>query len=687
MVRNVLLACALLSAPLVRAAETNGWSVAAANADWMAATCEKDVLPGSALDFTALRLQDAPAGKYGFVRVKGDHFVFEKRPDVPCRFYGANLCFDANYPDHATADRLAARFAAMGYNAIRIHHYDGALVRVADGRMELDPEMADRLDYFAAKLIEKGIYLTTDLYVSRKIPWRTFGIDRDGKCPFKAMVHFHEGAYANWCEFARLFLTHVNPYTKRAWGCEPALTSIVLVNEGLLYSSWPTIAKEPWFAAAYRAWSGGQEPPPDFKALGEKKSAVYARFLADTEARTVARMKKFLREDLGCPMPVSNQNCGPHLPAMQQTREDVYDYVDDHTYVDHPKFVGPKKWTPPVKLSNGGSNQLAGSCCALTDLAFTRLVDKPFVASEWNWSYPGTFRAQGALMMGAMAALQDWDGLYRFAYAHKAAEFEEKPMRMEFFNIATDPVMLAGERAAILLFLRRDLAPHAKSVARMLDDAALRPTGTNSPALKPGWQDLIWKVRAGSCVPGHCPPDAVAIPYAAKKGDVCRLAKLDKSAPCAVTQMAERGALSVVTPLTCAGYAEEGRVDAGALAFAVRRAPAAVSAHSLDGAPIGASRHLLVTHVTDAVNAGGEFSDATRSRMEKWGKGNVLVRVGEADVELAVPKGGACRVWALNASGKRLGGVPCVRKDGRLAFAANVRQGDAPCFYYEITAD
>ena len=43
------------------------------------------------------------------------------------RFYGVNLCFSAHYITHEQADRLAERLARLGYNAVRLHHYEGEL--------------------------------------------------------------------------------------------------------------------------------------------------------------------------------------------------------------------------------------------------------------------------------------------------------------------------------------------------------------------------------------------------------------------------------------------------------------------------------------------------------------------------------------------------------------------------------
>lgn len=79
---------------------------------WVRLDYRKDVEPGSALDFSAMGFQDVPAGKYGWLRAVGNHFEFEDLPGVPQRFHGVNLCFSANFPDHATADRRIAQVPA-----------------------------------------------------------------------------------------------------------------------------------------------------------------------------------------------------------------------------------------------------------------------------------------------------------------------------------------------------------------------------------------------------------------------------------------------------------------------------------------------------------------------------------------------------------------------------------------------
>ena len=117
---------------------------------------EKD----SALDFSFLN--HVPAGKFGRVVAEGDHFEFAERPGEPVRFYGVNLCWSAHELTHAQSDLLAVRLARLGFNSVRIHHYDMMLTERAQNRLEFDAERLDRLDYLIARLKEAGIYVTID---------------------------------------------------------------------------------------------------------------------------------------------------------------------------------------------------------------------------------------------------------------------------------------------------------------------------------------------------------------------------------------------------------------------------------------------------------------------------------------------------------------------------------------------
>ena len=590
--------------------------------DWTPLAFVKDIEKGSALDFSAMGLQDAPAGKYGWLRNVGGHFEFVGRPGVRQRFYGVNLCFDANFSDCALADALVTRLVRCGYNAVRIHHYESGrgVIKGSADRLSVNDEWTKRLDYLLFRALKNGIYVTTDLFTIRPVRWRDVGIDRNGDVPmqvYKNLVCVHAPAFENWKTFARNMLMHVNPYTGRRYADEPGLPLISLINEGTLMWCWEEIRHEASMKAAWKKWLAGRraKEPGFAKGVSEDSAKVPGRenpalvaFMADMEADFARRAREFLRS-LGVKALLTNQNCGPHHPPMNATLETWYDYVDDHFYVDHPQYVG-QRGRLPARISGG--NTVAVARKRLAAMLDSRLPSKPFCITEWNFCAPGASRGMGGLMTGATAGGQDWDGVWRFSYAHAIDNLRDGSARPSFFDIGFDPVGQASDRACICLFLRGDMRP------------------------------------------GESP---------------LRSAK---------------GGILVDTQQTAGGFAQAGELVAGPLAFDVGGVPATVWVSSLDGQPIARSGRLLLTHITDVQGDGSEYSDMSRTMLLKWGAYPPIMRNGTANIALAIDRPEACNVWGLDMSGKRLERIPAAARNGKLSFAASVKGLNGARMYYEI---
>ena len=407
--------------------------VLTAGKGWLPFSVKPGIVPGSALDFSSFSGIEAPAGRYGRVVTRDGHFAFAEAPDRTCRFYGVNLCFSANF--HQTreeAERFAKLLVRLGYNTVRLHHHDGMLVQGSADGTTLNPDRLRELDALVAAFYANGIYVTTDLFVSRGVPYREVGIDRDGKVEmmaFKDLVRTNALAEANLKRFAKSWLTHVNEYTGRRWADEPGLAWISLVNENC---------------------------PDNQRSMND---AERARMVA-AENAFFARMKTFVREELGSSVLLTDLNGWSCNPLWAPCRE-AFDYVDMHFYVDHPRFI-ESPWRLPSECGNSNplrSSQIPGVSAA----GRCKLAGKPFTITEWNFSGPGRFRGVGGIATGAIAAMEDWDGLWRFAWSHDIEGVrhpERKPM--DYFNLAGDPLLLASERATMCLFLRRDLTPGDK---------------------------------------------------------------------------------------------------------------------------------------------------------------------------------------------------------------------------------
>lgn len=679
-------------------------TVIRAGTDWIPLKASPTVAAGSALDFSAFRETGKPAGRYGKVVRKGAHFEFEKRPGRPVRFYGVNLCFDANYPEYAEARELAANLARIGYNSVRIHHHDGALVKNDPNSTALDPVQLKRLDGLIAACADEGLYITTDLFVSRPVSWRAMGIDRDGvpvKDVYKVMVPIHPGARRNFLDYSRKFLTHVNEYTGRRYADEPALCLLALVNEGN-EMNWGGKILQPleiyqtewkkWLAAKKSADPSYADVPDSIpeNAWGwGRHTPAFTQFLCEVERNFANDMRKFLREEIKTSVPLTNLSSWWNPVALQRVRAETLDVVDDHFYIDHPSFL-EVGWRLPSKCKN--VNPIKGEAMGMVDSVFRRLLDRPFTITEYNYSGPGRFRGVGGIATGAVGALQDWDGLWRFAWAHGMDSIRKPGSRpMGYFNMADDPLSLAAERASICLYLRRDLPVLGSTTAVRLTRDELSRIDEKQTMTKAAWKWLAWYRKTGTEVvdaAGEAGTLAFS-DFAAKSKDVEGRVfsggkRPDTAGDGHVAIRPDDGTFVLKTPRTCGGFAEKDVVTAGPFS-AVIDSPATVWASSLDGKDIGASGHILVTHLTDLQNSDIRYRDPDCTVLESWGRLPYLMRKGRAEVSLGV-RGGKWTVRRLDSTGRPLAVVPSKFSGGRLSFVARTDIDPANATYlYELT--
>jgi len=699
-----------------------------ADDNWVPLKADLDIVPGSALDLSSMAFTDGPCGGKGRIIVTSDgHFACADQPDKPKRFYGVNLCFGASYLSKDEVDRLLDRLVRLGYNAVRIHHYEALLTGWRPG-FDWDKEKVDQLDYLMAGCAKRGIWMTTDLFVSRPVSFQQIGMPGDDKVPmndYKILVPVHEPAYQDWATFARKFLDRVNPYTGKRVADDPALAWISLINEGPVSNEWNAARKMPEWTIAWNRWLaaryatrddlaaaigglGANEDPkqntvalPQYLNTTTPRGSVGEVFVAATEKSTYERMRDFLRNEIKCPALLTNMNdSGPDVVPLEGTRFD-YDYVDEHFYVDHPRFL-QKPWNLPSFCSN--ADPVAAGAPGSSAIATIRLYNKPFTVTEFNYAGPSRFRGLGGILTGTMAALQDWDALWRFDYgADEQHLFAAGPLG--YFDLVGDPLNQAADRLAVLLFLRGDVAvaPHRAELIvthKMLEDP--KP-GQSLSSL----QDAVWNMRVGGRVGSEPPtaspeiPDHGTQPPTGTDGathSVADAASVDKSNTLPISRQlqSETGeitidpadsVLTVDTPKSAGGYAEAGKTiespKAGVRVDGVTTG-ATVFVNSLDDAPIKNSKRLLVTHLTDLQNTGAHFGEGAHQTLLAWGGLPHLVRNGSATVHVTLADPASYSVWALSTGGKRLDMVETKVDAGQLVFTANVRGPDGARMLYEI---
>ncbi len=626
-----------------------------AGSDWAAIDNPLDVAGGSALDWSPRSTQTA--GSKGWLEVQNGRFVFADDP-TPQRFYGANLCFSACYLSRKEADVLAQRLQRMGYNSVRLHHYDvelsGGWTTSGSSSTNLTPERLDQLHYLIAVLKKRGIYTAVDLFTIRQTRNNEIlpGVLETDE--YKALQLVHEGARNNWLAFATNLLDSVNPYTGLRLKDDPALAWICLVNEnnqGSAARNLPqrtqTLFDQAWQAAGNTGrWTYATDQG--------------ARFGAELHAQAYAWMKSRLRS-LGVKALLTDVNGWWDQKALAGHRSTL-DFVDNHWYWDHPTFLA-SSWGVPSRGGSGGGMAVKANGGGLQNLALTRVAGLPFMVSEFNFTAPNRFRGEGGLFMGAVAARQDWDSVFRFAWAHDSSTLFN-PAPFDYFNAQSDPALLASERAIISLFLRRDLAPADDEGTLWIESNG---SGAASGYDAPMKSQLFGRRLYSSISTGG-------------NGD---LGAPSGSQPVTLDQT--KGILTVNSPRTLGFLAPVGaQVSAGGLSGMISGHRGALWVSSLDGKSVSESRRMLVTFITDIQNTNIRYSGPDRDVLEDWGTVPHLVRVGSASVTLIVNKPEEIKVYRLDMAGNRGSEVSVVRTETAVSFNVTNSGAEGATLYHEI---
>jgi len=698
-----------------------------ADSNWVPLKDELDIVPGSALDLSGLGFTDGPCGSKGRVIVTPDgHFAFEKEPSIPRRFYGVNFGFNSQYLSKERARALLDRVARLGYNAIRVHHYDCMLTHWQPG-FNWDMNRLDQLDYFMAEASKRGLWITTDLFVTRIVSGKQLGLNDSAVSyeKFKALIPVYEPAFRDWAKFARMFLDRVNPYTGLRVADDPAVAWISLVNEDSAssYSGiWDAILTIPEWKASWNAWllarypersklasalgdlAANEDPAANSVALPQviwadsNRARAAQVFAAEIERAAYARMRDFLRNEIKCPALLTGMNdSGSSCLPLQAVRGGL-DYVDEHFYVDHPVFLG-KGWSLPSRSPNANPIRRGGAGAFRSECA--KLYGKPFTVSEYSYAAPSPFRGIGGVLTASLGSLHDWDAFWRFTYSSSLepdAKDEFEPSPAVYFDLSRDPLSQASDRLALLLFLRRDLkpAPHQLGLllpSKQLQDPTIRASFAGFASL--GWSAGVCGVLADDGA--SLPSNVIAVPYgqgASRAAVLSALANAKIEIP-KQSFRSETGELSldpansvfrIDAPRSGGGYAPAGgSLDAPSSGVRVSEltAGATVFVNSLDLSPIRSAKRILITHLTDLQNSNCLFAESSRQTLLEWGSMPHLVRDGSASVRIALDEPGAYSVWALSPGGRRVERIPCQVQGTHLVFTASVRGQDGARMLYE----
>jgi len=619
-------------------------------------------------------LLEAPAGRDGFIRVQNGHLV--KPSGGRARFWGVNLTEwtrgSTAIPTKEEAPRWAATLARHGVNFVRLHFLDlptprGLIDDRTNDSQHFDADQLDREDYFIAELLKRGIYVDWNLAVGRRF--------KDGDRVLSTKVGkgpllFDRRLIELQKDYARQILTHVNPYTQRAYVDEPGVAVVEIVNEDAIYLGWS--ADSPYDQALtdlYNDWLrrnlpaaelsrlrtvagvSGPGPIPRLKGPAVRTAPaeqyqVECRFFRDLQAGYFQEMSGYLKKTLGVKVPVlatadhSHSSSGYYLVADTS----LLDVVDGHTYWQHP---GDRNYRHAPMVNDPLNSTVA-------ELSRTAVAGQPYTVSEVNNPFPNQFGSEGIPILAAYAGLQDWDAVVWYTFEPKKDK-DWAPYVGDPFDLSLDPVKMPQLAAGALMFLRGDIQPAKVTVERSYSRAQVldsrRTPGLERPYFTPGVPASVALLHGSRVASFDGEPTApFAVPDTGTfTSDTGQLVWSGYARQAGVVTMDSPRSQGLV------GFVAQNEVAVTNLAARVRNEFCAIVLNSLDGEPIAGAGRLLLTTGTRVENTGMKW-DAARARVLEQGHSPTLIEPLTGTIILRnLTKAKRILAQPLDGSGHRLG--------------------------------
>jgi len=655
---------------------------------------------------------DAPAGKHGFLRMDGEHFVFED--GTPVKLWGVNIANKRAACEREHAERWAAFLAKYGVNAVRFHkftwHGEGGLGSAEDST-QLIPGLWDKMDYFVEQLRRRGIYQgwshiyghrlrpgdrdrveAYDEIMNANVPWDHLRGSTIG------LVNFAPDLQELSIELTVNMLNHENPYTGLRCADDAGLAYIELQNEDdifwghteTLLGRCPTYAKmlngmfSDWLREKYgsdgvlrEAWGGDAlERGEDLEERSVRAHASHewinqrlaaaenetearraldnARFLYETQLAFYRRFVDAIRETgYGGAIVGSCWQAGSGIPHYYNLHADCEaGFIDRHNY-----FGGGAREAGPVNTSAMVDRPGSG----LLSTGMQQVLGRPFGISEWMSLVPNPWVAEAPPVIAVYGlGLQGWDA--SFAYANNDAGFSPTVLSPSHGPYTSENPMHMGTYPALARMVYRG----------DVDEGALVSVRkVHVPSLAEGELGFAEKVEQAGDVKsfgGEVPPEALAAgkvaveftdePEVTEPPDLSGLRDEDAAQVVSNTgqlrwRCADRGCFTVDTPGTQAvvGFAGGERIELGDVVLEPDTEFACIFVTSLDKEkPIAEADALLITAVARGRNTGMEYSDDLSELLSAGEPPVVLERV-RATVTLKGRQGVTVR--ALDHVGRR----------------------------------
>lgn len=608
-------------------------------------------------------------------------------------------------PRKQELEQIVLELKSRGYNLVRLHFLDSALMKDAKGDFDFNGEQADRIYYLLHLLNQHNIQYIIDAATSWNGAYYIKGNRSAKKYDLRLDVHFSPSAQDHWKKMVDLMLASKNPYTGRPTLMESNLIAITTVNEmGLGFNTRRNKTYPLKVQYKFQDWlkSKGYKKVASLKRSEvSEASSLMNEFLVETEKKTFAWMEQYLRE-LGYKGKITAYNNGKSVQAMG-ARQDL-ELISVHAYHDHPsKFVRRGS-----QISNNSSVALAFPY--IQYMSLVRELGKPFIVDEYNQPFWNEWRREAGIAMPAYAAFQGWQAICRYANPIVLKYRQQAPKRQRAiypFSVGMDPVARAGEALSALLFRRGDVAQGERVLGVLFKDSDFTSSDALNKKVSPAFTKLSlltsigvvynqvdrfspetiipfvqegWKNPRGKQWSGNLREIRKSnIVYASNSNEIISSTK-------ELFLNTKEKKFKVVTPQTEAiVYDRLASVEPlKQMSVLEASGKAALSISSLDTNDLSTSSRMLIIFATDARNSRSQLnSDGTR--LLKLGRLPVQIKSQSVSFSLETKNSSDMKLYALNLRGERVQRLQVQEKGGALLININLLTlKNGPTTFFEL---
>lgn len=631
---------------------------------------------------------DAPAGKHGVISVNAKNGSLKFEDGTEARFWGTNLVGSDVFRTKPETDRMVKRLSKLGCNLIRLHHMDAAWAdpnifeKSANDTKNFSAESMDRLDYLVFRLKEAGIYVFMDMLVHRKLKAGD-GVDGGDRLPagLKEVIFIDEKLQDLELSYINALFNHENAYTKVKYKDEPAVVFTEIINESSVFywdrnkeipaqytakldALFNSFLKQKYgtMAALKAVWdekgSSCLSENEDFEKGTVKRdsfnldwndwnsfaSATCAGRGSDTKRFYFDVQKKFYDrfyshiKGLGVKCLVAGSNHWEKWDADIASNA-AYDFVDRHTYWDHP--AGGWSMQENISFKNTPMLKIKQNCVA--ELAHARIYRKPFTVSEWNAVLPNEYRAGAPVIMASYARLQGWDAMMQFNFSN----YEWQPVLRHFADFSVDPAAISAWLPAVMIYRQGYIKPSQEKLVEYVSEADLFETNNLSFKLVNGDYNSPLMIQAAKTF---------------KQGEESKLfnPQVLRGSALSLTQELYWNLKKGIFQLTsekiqgAAGFLKNEPLKSRNLRISCSNKYASVFLVSLDNKPLGESNKLILNTTARTDNTDVQYSPS-KTAVLQGGYSPIIVEPVYGTFTVTIKPFKSANIYTLDANGYRQG--------------------------------